>query len=181
MQLETNVSEDDLHRFYAFHFWYSPDRKSFRLKRRLYLAGLMVFFLVLFLGALLFINERPLTKELRTNTVMMGALLFGVGFFWAKNSFLRQIKRSLQKSLKEGKNEDLTGHRSMEFTNELILARTPFSETTVKVQVIEKFREDSHAFYIYISAIQAFIVPKHQLTAQEKLELEQWMAGIKRR
>jgi hypothetical protein len=171
MQLEFNVQENDLQQFYAFHYWYSPDRKTFRLKRRLYQGGLMVFFLIFFL----WIGERQVTKGLLISGAVMAIVLFWIGVVLAKYSLLRHVDRSLKKSFKEGKNEDLIGRRTMEFTDDTIVARSPLSESTVKTQVIEKFREDSNSYYIYISAIQAYVIPKRELKTQDKVALESWI------
>jgi hypothetical protein len=123
-------------------------------------------------------GEREVTDGLILYTILMSVILFAFGFFYAKYSLLLRVNKSIRKMLKEGKNKDLLGRRTMEFTSDKIICHTEHSDSVSDVKLVEKFREDEYAFYLYTSAIQAYMIPKRVLGKQDKLDLENWVRSL---
>lgn len=172
MKLDFQLTESDLHEFYKFNEWYSPDKKRFRLKRRLYLGTLM--------SSLPFISfimsAEPFSSPMILNLLFLGLVLFNLGFFGAKQVALLNVERWVNDFLKKGKNQDLIGRRTMEFKDHEIESHTTNSDDRINTEMIEKIREDENYYFIYLTTISAHIIPKRIFeTEASKKEFSTWL------
>lgn len=78
--------------------------------------------------------------------------------------FYRFVNKAAQKMIKEGKNEGIFGEHTMQFTEEGLLETSRAGESKVYWGNIEQLGEDANNFYLYNSAISAFIIPKKDLS-----------------
>lgn len=82
--------------------------------------------------------------------------------------FYRVIMRNAKKMIKDGNNEGLLGEHHLVMTEEGIVDSTSFGETKVSWLGIKDFQEDSGYFYLYNSAVSAYIIPKRHLISVEE-------------
>lgn len=172
MRLDFEVKEYDLYEFYKFHEWYSPDKRTFRLKRRAYLGTIMFLFPF---GFFAFTGE-SFSEPIFWNLFIFGLFLFAIGFFMAKQSATSRIEKWVDKFLKDGKNQDLVGQRVMEFNEDGIECRSQNSDSRVNIKMIEKIRWDEQYYFIYLTTISAYVIPKRIFKNQDdKKEFEMWI------
>lgn len=91
-------------------------------------------------------------------------LVFGlIGFVFYPKYFYSHVARATKKMIKEGKNEGLLGNHTMLLTDEGIVDKNPTGETKVDWAGINKIKESGDSFYLYNSAVSAYILPKREL------------------
>lgn len=174
MTITYKLDETDLQQFYRFHYWYSPDKKWFRIRRRLYSASLtyaIAFFL-------LWVDIKDEKNASVAPLLIICLALFVVMFFISKYTFLFRIEKSIEKILREGKNKDVFGNQVVELQDDKIITRTENSQSAYNLDVIEKIREDDNAFYVYTSSLQAIVIPKRAVTSENTGEFEKWIAKL---
>jgi hypothetical protein len=71
--------------------------------------------------------------------------------------------------IKEGKNDGLLGEHHMTLSEEGIIEFTVHGETKVRWAGIKYLKEDNLYFYLYNSAVSAFILPKKELNNVDEL------------
>lgn len=97
---------------------------------------------------------------------------FVIGMMWAifyPKYFFNRIARHTKKMVNEGKNEGLLGKHAMTFSDEGIVDVTSNGETKVHWSGISEFKEDDANFYLYNSALSAYIIPKRDITDLEEV------------
>lgn len=172
MKLDFNITEYDLHEFYKFNEWYSPDKKRYRLKRRLYLGTLMLS--LPFISSLL--SAEPFSSPMMMNLLFLGVVLFNLGFFGAKQIVLLNVEKWVNDFLKKGMSQDLIGRRTMEFKDHEIESHTTNSDYRINTEMIEKIQEDENYYFIYLTTISAHIIPKRIFeTEASKIEFTTWL------
>ncbi len=172
MRLDFEVKEYDLYEFYKFNAWYSPDKKFFRLKRRAYLGTIMF----LFPYAFFVFTGKSFSAPIFWNLFVFGLFLFAIGFFMAKQSVTSRIEKWVDKFLREGKNQDLVGQRTMILSEDGIECRSQYSDSRVNVKMIEKIQQDEQYYFIYLTTISAYVIPKRIFkNADDKKEFEMWI------
>lgn len=82
------------------------------------------------------------------------------------------------KNLREGKNVDVVGRRVFEFGDGSMRIKSDHSDSTVTAKSIEKLREDQFAYYLYSSTMGAYILPKRQMSTEQRQAFEAWTATI---
>lgn len=89
--------------------------------------------------------------------------------------FYRHVARGTRKMIKEGKNEGLLGDHTMRLSDEGIVDSNSNGETKVNWSGIYEFKESSDTFYLYNSAISAYILPKRELA--NVAEVREYLLG----
>ncbi len=169
IKIEINLEPEDLFRFYDYHYWSSPDRKTFRFTRRITLVlstlGFFTIFVIVSRGS----------EALLQPFGLFFMLAMGVfSYWWAEHGLLRRLRKGLLKNLNGGKNVDVLGRRTFEFGDDSFRVKSDHTDTTVSKKAIEKLREDQYSYYLYTSTMGAYILPKQQLTAEQRLAFENW-------
>lgn len=175
MKLEFELKKHDLHEFYKFHHWYSDDKKKFRIKTRLS-AGFILFLIPVFFNS---IDGNPFNLESLLNLLFTGFILFFIAFYLVKELTISKIERSVNVFLKKGKNQDLLGLRTMVFKDDVLLCNSENSESKINYKMIEKVRQDSKYYYVYVNALSAYSIPKILFQAEsEKVEFNEILNRI---
>lgn len=172
MRLEFELKQHDLNEFYKFNDWYSPEKRQFRLKRR-FLHGTIMFLLPY---GLLLMSDANFSLSLVLNISVFAFFLFAVGYLGARSVITTKVEKWVDKFLKEGKNKDLIGLRTMEFKDKEIECRSLNSDSRIKIEMIEKIREDENYYFIYLTTISAYVIPKRTLDTEEtKKQFRTWL------
>lgn len=164
MDLTFELTKYDLHEFYKFHFWYSPDKKRYRFRSRIFTLSFM---LIVELAFYYFIIEAPLNAIATLSLTSFGLLLLWYGYIVPKEYFILATRRTVDKIIKEGKNQDMFGKYYMQIKDNQIVVRTENSESKFNYQMIEKIRQDDNYFFIYLNLVSAVIIPKNILQSDK--------------
>ncbi len=172
-KIEINLEPSDLFQFYDFHFWNSPDRKRFRFMRRWGSVASTLIFFVIFVVVT---GRAEVLLQLQGIAGMV--VIGGFMYWWSQHSLLRRLRKGLMKNLREGKNVDVVGRRVFEFGDGSVRIKSDHSDSTVTAKSIEKLREDQFAYYLYSSTMGAYILPKRQMSAEQRQAFEAWTSKI---
>jgi len=154
MKLEYQLTEEDLFNFNDFHQKHSP--VAIKTRRKSVAACSISMFLVM---TLLTIYEYGFSIGL---TVIFAALSSFVGFLYSIY-FKSHSKRYLRKAIREGKNFSLNSPATVELTKDEILSNSSVGESKLKWDVVERIEETDDYIFIYISSLQAIIIPKSKV------------------
>ncbi|WML32939.1 YcxB family protein [Clostridium sp. OS1-26] len=91
-------------------------------------------------------------------TVFLITYLLWVIFY--PKYFKLVVKRRINKMLDEGKQENLFGRYSILITHEGILENSNMGQSNTNWNAVERLIETEEYIYIYISPVNAYIVPK---------------------
>ncbi|MBB4824808.1 hypothetical protein HNO89_002034 [Sporosarcina luteola] len=92
-------------------------------------------------------------------TAILWVLFYPKYFYW-------HVTRQVRKALKEGKNEGLVGSHVLKMNKQGLTDTTSNGESKMTWQAVKQFKEDTGHFYLYNSAVSAFIIPKRDVDAE---------------
>ena len=98
-------------------------------------------------------------KVLTVFTLLRIISVFAV---WALLSILLyryNVKKNIKNMLKDGKNNTIFGEQIVELTDEYIISSAAGNESKITWKSVEKYVEDKGYIYLFISSINAFIIP----------------------
>lgn len=138
MTLTIEITREDYADFNKFNFY------SKGLKRTIINGVITIIFLQLLLNY----------KEFKLAPTLISSVACVLVYFFL-------IKRSLNKS-KNVPDQDgsMLGEKEVEFTDEKISYKASNAEGSINWTAIKSFKESSKAFYLYIDANMAVVVPK---------------------
>ena len=103
------------------------------------------------------VNVTDIPLWLWLTVFVLAAILWVV--FYPKYLISSTIKR-ISKMVNEGKNKDMLGKHCLTFNDEGIIETSKNGESKISWSGIEEIKETDKHFFIYISSIMAYIVPK---------------------
>lgn len=153
------LNDNDYLEFNKFHLSNAPINKKALLFLRLMVPVMLA---LLFLLTLL--KSEDLTVEI--GTLVTCVLVSVAWFFLVKPLMVASTKLNIKMMKKHGK-LPYGKNISIEFHEDYFIETTSETETKTKYSFIERMAYGNYAIYIYISPIQAYIVP---LTVFESAE-----------
>jgi len=154
MQIQFKLTEEDFLNFNLYHVKHSKTAtRALRLQQ--FLIPLL-YVLAAFIFSM--IGDMPFLFLLVPFLV-----LSVVWIFLAPKFFYSSVMRNVKKMLKEGKAGGITGNYTMTLTEEGLAESTPIEEKKTRWDGITSFQEDDDYFYLYNSAVSAYILPKRAL------------------
>lgn len=161
MEIKYHLTEEDYLNFNLFHVRNSKSAvRSLNIQR---FMGPIIFIVAAFFIAN-FDDSMPIWLALVA--YLLASILWIV--FYPKY-YYGFLKRMTKKMLKEGKNEGLLGDHLMRMTDEGIVDSHRNGETRVNWSGIQSFKESDDTFYIYNSAVSAYILPKRDMADPEEV------------
>ncbi|MDN7242765.1 YcxB family protein [Planococcus sp. N028] len=166
MEINYSITEEDYVDFNLFHA-----RNSKSLKKAITIQRVLIPLIYLLIPVLLsYILDMPFLF------LFVPFLVFSILWAVYYPAFVyRNVKRTATKMIKEGKNEDMLGQHTMIFSDEGLREISSKGEKTVNWSGIEQLAEDTANFYIYNSAVSAFIIPKKDV--KNRKELKSYLLG----
>lgn len=160
MEINYTLTEDDYIHFNLFHTTHSKTVKKSLLIQRL-------------LGPIIFIAFSYLFSKL-AHLPLMGLLItFSlVSILWIifyPNYFYKLIAKNVKKAIREGDNDGLLGKRQMSFSDNGLTDYTHSGKTEISWQGVKEFKEDDDYFFLYNSAVSAYIIPKRELVHSDEV------------
>ena len=146
-----NLNDKDYLEFNTYHFNSTPSYQKRLLVTKLFVPVVFAVLLVYF-----YVRDRYLFPVLVSGFVY--AALSVVWFFAVKPLTIMGLKMRINSLKKDGKLPYDKNIR-LKFDDMSICETSEKGEARLFYSVIERIVEDNHAFYIYHSAIEAFIIP----------------------
>jgi hypothetical protein len=154
MEIKYHLTEADYIQFNMFHIKNSEAIMGALKKQRFYTP--------IFYIAFAFIFSKILAIPFLFAFVPFFVLSLLWVLFYEKYFFWRVIRQT-KKMIKEGKNTSILGEHQMLLTEEGIVDKTSSGETKVIWSGINELKENENYFYLYNSALSAYILPKQQI------------------
>lgn len=162
MEIQFNLTEEDYVAFNMFHIKNSKTAMRALLIQR-------------WIGPLIFITSSFLFSyfaELSFLLLLIIFSIFGViWYFYYPKYFYNLILRQTKKFIKEGRNDGLIGDHHLHFSDEGIEDITVSGSSQTSWSGIKSFKEDDQNFYLYNTAVSAYIIPKYVLKNADEVRL----------
>lgn len=153
MQIEYQITLEDLVDFNLYHYKNSPAMRRSILSMKMAFAVTIILIaplILYFLDEISFLISVP----------VLAVLAFISAFIWPLPRVIeRSIEKQAVKLYAEGK-KDATGKHTMTLTPDGIIETGEHGEQRIKWGGVEKITVNEKYIFIYISSIQAFIVPR---------------------
>jgi hypothetical protein len=163
MQLEYNLTKDDLVQF-AFHVgWASPAKRTFRIIYYVKPIGL-------FIAATFILYAITKPKYLTSFFTIMGIASILGGLVSAYLG-IHYYKKKLEKIISDPHNSSFMERTELVLSDSGIIITTNSVEFSCTWDAIKKKEETVHYFYLYLNSLQGIIIPKRVLSIDQKNEL----------
>ena len=152
MEIQTNLTNQDLLDFNLYHLSHSPTAKRQRL------IGLLPGFVLtgLWVG-LSVMSDEPL----RTFKALVPLFMPGPVYIVSLLAIWRwSIARQIQKHLEEGENRGVLGPHKIIISSDGVADIGELSQSTTQWKAVERVISTEHYAYIYVNALAAMVVPK---------------------
>jgi len=160
MEINYHLTEDDYINFNLYHMNHSKTGiRALRVQRFL----LPVFFIALSYFMAIILDTSPVFL------LVYGFLISILWVIFYPKYFNRTIAKNVKKMLKEGDNKGILGDQHMSIKDEGIVVTTKMGETKVNWAGINILKEDENNFYLYVGAMNAYLIPKRQITVSNEL------------
>lgn len=158
MTLTFEQTEQDYIDFNFYYLWERPERRWTRILSRILPVPLFM--------ALI---STPISDYGSVEILFILFIFFISMFFtpymrWRNNIRIRRVIRS-------GKNTDMVGIRTVQFTNEGVIETTNHSTGEIKWTAFEYLRETQKHLFLFVTVNQAIILPKRIFSPLDEVEV----------
>jgi hypothetical protein len=162
LHLEYSLEKQEFQEFVYYANWLSPEQKDHRFKY--YFNNIVSYIVMVFIFAMLVRkNFEPL--PLFVILSLISIFLF-VYISNRKKSYPYQVAEDL--ILKEGGHETILSKRELLISDENIIVKGEFYESTYKWQAIKNKVDHKDCYYLYVGPRDAIIVPKRIFATPEE-------------
>jgi hypothetical protein len=167
MQLRFEIAIDDIMAFYRYHFAHSPTIRNQKL------------LLIAFVAAIAITASLIIDSEVERTTQVIYAIVFTV-VFGAYFHFRHgtSLEKQAKKLIAEGKNDGMLGTHQLTIEENALCEKTDVNETRHAWSAIDRVEETEDHAFIYISSIQAHVIPKHQISQGD---YDSFIANVRQR
>jgi hypothetical protein len=162
MKYHYTITMDDLLHFNIYHM---GSTKGFQSQLRLFRIFLPIFF---FLFALFFYLLDP--------TIWLPSLIsiaFGLNYLVRGRTILEnRYWKNAKTLLGAQQNKGMIGEQSLEVKEEEVIEENPYRRIHHRKDFLNEIQEDENFIYLYISSMQAIMVPKNVLGSEKEGFLE---------
>jgi hypothetical protein len=170
MKLSFNQEPGHIVEFYKFHYWYSPERRNYRIKHRA-LLGLAFFVLPFIFFHFSYSGE--MNRDVFLNLLSAALLLGGFGIYFAKKEVISRVEKIANRLTDNKDNYDLIGPVTIQFKEDIIKFSTLNNESRMPYTGIRKVKQNLTYYFVYIKANTAWTIPKAAfLNVEEKQRFE---------
>lgn len=168
-EFNVTLSDDDYLLFNKYHLLNSPIGKKGLMSIRFFIPFICFMFVII-----LCIAGSDFGLILIESILMTIISIIWIGF--SKKVFLKSMNNRILKMKREGR-LPYSNQAIFKFDNEKIQEITPDSESVIKYSLVEKIAVTENAIYIYISSVQAYILPVTVFT--DEMEKVKFLEFIK--
>ena len=171
--LKYNLNLEDLITFNEDYLRHSESfQKNLHKQQLVYLGGfLLAGFLFVLLG---FQNSPDSSIDLLTSTIVLllcttpGILIFAL----LPRLTYKSVHSRAKQALAQGKNVTLIGNQELRLNSNAITVHNNFHESRYSWAAIEKIISTTDYIYIFYSAVNAIIIPKHTIVQGDWQKVE---------
>jgi len=162
MEIEFELFEKDYINFNIDHTNKSPSLKRSLLVQRI--LGPVIFLIAPFI--IIRFSEIPMWYWITifSITSVIWLVFYPKYFNW-------EMKRKIEKMLKEGSNESLFQKRKIIITDTEMVQKSPTGEIITKWNEVNRVDETNEYIYIYNSSISAYIIPKRAFENENAIKV----------
>jgi hypothetical protein len=154
------VCADDIAHFNHYHLQRSP-----RMKRHRVVTAISIMLMWASVAFLLF-------PWLHIGALGLGMLVAGIYVAATSRSGpSRHQTEAIRRLFDEGKNRALFGHHRMLLHDDRIEVSTEYSRGEVRWEGVERVEQDEQYVYIYVSALNAYVIPKKYFPSPQQSQI----------
>lgn len=153
--IEYERTVEDIIEFNLFHMSHSPSIRRQALFVQVVVA-LLVFIVSLAIGYSLNLGQRVLTYF----DYVLFLVLSTASFFMFPYLNRAEIIRGFRKATNDGDNKAILGHQTVSLTPDHIFVKTQGTESKYTWASINKIAQNDKYIFLYISSINAIVIPK---------------------
>jgi hypothetical protein len=152
---------DDYVAFNRFHMQNSPMWR----RQRLIGSGIAPVLVALGLGIMFFsvladqAHDLPVAIVLIVLFVLLNCAISIPAFFLTRWMMMNGVTKNTRKLLAEGGNRTMLGWREMELVDGRLVVKTDLIHSSLDLRAIQKIAGDDEYTFVYISSIQAYVIP----------------------
>ncbi len=160
MIAEFDLTLDDHLAFQEYHLKHSPSIRALRLKNWLALpAGLGLLY-----GFMLMVSPNPSLAVKGHWPLIAVGVVWLMGFpFWFHKAMLRNVRTLLE----EGSNKGMLGKHTITISPETITQAMRYQTSAVRWEAVDKVVRGEGYLFVYISAVNAYIIPEHAFDGEK--------------
>lgn len=168
-QIEIDINEKDYINFNLYHSKHS--HKNGRIRLLIKIATIVIL-LAISLPAI-FSAENMGSRFMDFLPLYVAAVLF---LFYIAPLFQKLlIKKSIKNLLSEGPNNSIFCKRTLIINEKQLIEVSETQETKLNIDVIHKIEQDKNYYFIYVSSISAYIIPKNDKYNNNIEELKEYL------
>ncbi|MEP6669882.1 MAG: YcxB family protein [Chthoniobacter sp.] len=157
MKLSYEFDHDDWISFHRYHYSVSPTYRRMRNYARIMFP----------VAALFLIGTHYLNRGFDPVHIGLFTAVSVAWFFLYPLWVDRRVIRRTNQFLREGDSSGMFGRREIELLPDTVHIATTKGETTYKAAAITKVVETADALLLYVSSLQAVILPRRKLSPEE--------------
>lgn len=154
-----SLSEKEYIQFNEYHLLHSAVGKKALLQHKIVLPLLSLLIIIIFFSA-----------KADMNLIIIESIFLGIcSIMWiiySKKIVMKSFKKNIEKIKKEGR-LPFESETTVTFDDQGIIEKSSNAETKTSYSVVEKIAETKQAIYIYMSAVQAIIIPTSYFDSEE--------------
>ncbi len=162
MQITYELTLEDIVNFNDYHFRHSKVSKKKRM-----IAKLIIPIWTLFVFLALNYTNLDEISFLFNIPIFLFAIAW---FFLFDRLYFWRLRNNVDKMLREKENKGIIGKQKITLSNDQLLFETSFTSAQFKPGSISEVIETRDYFFLYVSSLNALIVPQSSIQASEKKE-----------
>lgn len=167
--LKYSLTPEDHYKFNYYRFWQSPSQKKSRL--RLYLR--LIFYMVLVIAFIQFLNNRPFSFR----DLSVAGILILVACLLYPEVYRYSLKKRVNKLLSDEKNVSYLALTEHIINEEGIYTRDDYSESKYNWSSFVSKEETKDYYYLFVDSLKAIAIPKRVFSSEgERNQFESYLS-----
>lgn len=157
MTLNYRLTKEDFYAFNYYSFWERPEKKLTRIRGTF--LPLFIFLVMLFIS-----KPNPSDWGFSEAIILLGGVVYAL---ISKNLVFRRIRKRVDKMVVDTRDSKFFETTSYQFTDDEIVSTNTGSQSAIRYDALNHVDETENYLFIYITAVQAFILPKEAVSRTE--------------
>ena len=167
MEIKYDLTIEDYINFNLIHIRNSPTTRKQQLILRLFISFLIFIFVFILSTVINNIFSEP--YYLGVISGLFAGIIGSVSYFFIFPSVNeRGMRKNIRKAINEGKNDNVIGKHKISMSSESITEATIAGEANNFWSSLDKFVESADYLLLYLSALQAIIIPRHTFSSEKQ-------------
>lgn len=160
MEIEYNLTFEDIMAFNRYHHANSPTIQAQRLKGMLVVPACIL----LLYGIVIALSDMPAWTAEKLWFIPCVAIFYVLVY---PRTFKKAVEKNVRLVLEEGSNKGVLGWHKVSLNADMITETTEYRQTSVKWEAIEKVVRGDGYLYVYHSSITAVVIPEGAFPNQD--------------